>query len=302
MKKPLAANASSSFSCLPDEMVLQILTKLIDLNALCRCKLVSRRFYYLVNHVDAISFTPRIVKPRDSAPSFQCKPIRSAMKSIRMFQQLESLCIQLPVSSKGADHNTYLFKWKVKFGDRVDSFVFLSVNVIYDRNGLCVNGNHQGQEEGIGINLVKLQIAFDCLGDVMTRVMILSDQIVSFPLLETVSISRSGERGPVFLSGAKIDLLRNLLGSLSDSAKHFRRPDFPDRMSWGYFPLLELPVSGYVMKGITLILFERDDLTDKDDSFTNIDLDGFKNKEDVAYSEAVMEILNVHRDSITRLL
>ena len=35
---------SSSFTNLPDEMVLQILRELIDLKTLCVCKLVCKRF------------------------------------------------------------------------------------------------------------------------------------------------------------------------------------------------------------------------------------------------------------------
>ncbi|CAI9277534.1 unnamed protein product [Lactuca saligna] len=51
------ANVSSSFSRLPDEIILQILNKLIDLKTLCFCYLVSKHLSSIVLQIEAISFT-----------------------------------------------------------------------------------------------------------------------------------------------------------------------------------------------------------------------------------------------------
>ncbi|KAI3751656.1 hypothetical protein L2E82_22747 [Cichorium intybus] len=49
--------ASSSITRLADEIILQILNKLLDLKILCVCYLVSKRFPSIVLQVDAVSFT-----------------------------------------------------------------------------------------------------------------------------------------------------------------------------------------------------------------------------------------------------
>ncbi|CAI9277543.1 unnamed protein product [Lactuca saligna] len=51
------ADDSSPLSSLPDEIILQIINKLIDLKTLCFCSLVSRRFSSIVLQVDSVSFT-----------------------------------------------------------------------------------------------------------------------------------------------------------------------------------------------------------------------------------------------------
>ena len=78
-----------------------------------------------------------------------------------------------------------------------------------------------------------------------------------------------------------------------------KRVDFPRRISRCYVPLLELPVSGYVMKGVSLILMLRDDLPDDIDSFMKSD--DVEDNEEAAYTEAIMQILKKHRGEIERL-
>ncbi|XP_071713116.1 uncharacterized protein, partial [Rutidosis leptorrhynchoides] len=67
-----------------------------------------------------------------------------------------------------------------------------------------------------------------------------------------------------------------------------------------------LPVSGYVMKGVTLVLVERDDV--HDESYINVDDDdsdkddGLElDKEAAAYREALIEIFKEQRGSIKGL-
>nr|GEW15668.1 F-box domain, leucine-rich repeat domain, L domain-like protein [Tanacetum cinerariifolium] len=96
----------------------------------------------------------------------------------------------------------------------------------------------------------------------------------------------------------KFRLLRNPLANLP----LFQDVSITDPGLVCYVPLLKLPVSGYVMKGVTLILVERNDLIDDDiDSFMKIDLNDFEDKEEAAYCEAVIEIVKKHRSRIVRL-
>ena len=109
---------SSSFEPLPDDVVLQIFRKLDDLKTLCHCKPVSKRFYRIILQVDTISF---ITKHRNFFSSFL-----SVIRSLKFFGGLKSLCIQVPLSRVDCP----LFKWKVKFRGKLDSFIFLSLNSI----------------------------------------------------------------------------------------------------------------------------------------------------------------------------
>lgn len=52
-----------SLNLFPDDIVLQILKKIVDLKTLCRCKLVTKRVSSLVHLVDTISFTTPLVNP-----------------------------------------------------------------------------------------------------------------------------------------------------------------------------------------------------------------------------------------------
>lgn len=57
---------SSSFSDLPDEIVLQVINKLIDLKTLCHCKLVSTCFHLIILQIDTmISYIGVVFKPND---------------------------------------------------------------------------------------------------------------------------------------------------------------------------------------------------------------------------------------------
>nr|KAJ0215591.1 hypothetical protein LSAT_V11C300146950 [Lactuca sativa] len=60
------ANDSSPISRLPDEIILLILNRLIDLKTLCFCYLVSKRFFSIVLQVDAISFASPVLNPHIS--------------------------------------------------------------------------------------------------------------------------------------------------------------------------------------------------------------------------------------------
>ena len=127
------ADDSSSISCLPDEIVLQILSKLVDFKTLCLCELVSNRFRRIVRQVETISFTS-FTDPFADPPTEELIPTNipaslgsywSAIRCLQNFRRVKSLRIQVPSSF---DNNHLLFKWKIKFGIRVDSFIFLSPN------------------------------------------------------------------------------------------------------------------------------------------------------------------------------
>ncbi|GJU90895.1 F-box domain containing protein [Tanacetum coccineum] len=341
----------SSFSHLPDEIVLQILSKLFDFKTLCVCKLVSPRFNQIVNQVDTISYNvlpvdrsrfdsntsdPTLPKSRfwslinhivlkpihlifstlftpirlpvspsltsvDPVSFYQSESFLSAIKSLHRFTRLKSLRVEVPSSLKDVD-NRCLFKWKMSFVNRIDSYVFLSPNSIFDTKGVYANGNvHDDEErEDMVLSRKKWDIGMDCFQDAVLRRWMLMDYISNFPLLEDVSVDDTNKRGRISVSGVrKIAELRKWLNSLSETT--LNRIDRP-RASVGYVPFLELPVSGYVMRGVFLLLVERDDLPDDNfDRFLDLNLKDSEDKKESAYNEAIMEIFKKHRGNVKRL-
>ncbi|KAK9059106.1 hypothetical protein SSX86_021725 [Deinandra increscens subsp. villosa] len=354
-----AAADSSSLNRLPDEIILQILTKLVDLKTLCFCHLVSRRFSSIVLQVDTVSFIAPLLNPptsdhnTDSDPaatgfpkklfwslingvvlkpihllrrmvvpstrplppiisSFYGDSFRSAVSFLSKFRGVKSLSIELPSSTHRGIDNSCLFKWKVKFGNRIESFLFLSPNSISDTNSsshVKQNNNIENIEEeeeetepSIDSFKQKVHIAFQCLKDVIVRHRMLLYFMKDLPVLEKVCITDSGERGRLSLSGGKLAEVREWIHSAPDNVKpQMNRIEVPVNVSQCYVPVLNMPVSGCVMKGITLVVMRMDDVEGEDDCFTNGE-DGFGDRVELAYSEAVMEILENHKDKMKRLL
>ncbi|GKC02096.1 hypothetical protein Tco_0993706 [Tanacetum coccineum] len=190
------------------------------------------------------------------------------MKSLKTFSALKSLCIEIPSFHKSA-YNCFLFKWRL-LSNTTDSFLFLSPNSVCDTKE-NVQDEEEEEEEYL-LSEMKLLIAMDCLVNALSIRYKMLDYIKCFPLLENVTITDAGERGRVSLSGGNIADREKCLSSINK--------------------IIDL----YMMKGVTLALSEMNDFSD--DSFTNINLNDFEDKEAAAYSEAVMEIFKKNRERI----
>ncbi|PWA39497.1 F-box domain, Leucine-rich repeat domain, L domain-like protein [Artemisia annua] len=137
-------------------------------------------------------------------------------------------------------------------------------------------------------------------------------------LLEEVSIVDSGKRGRFSLDAGKIAEMRNC--PTPPFEKFEQRFMFHINMyrkcrQWSSFPLLELPISGYVMKRVSLICLKLNDVPhDSDNDNYNTmygDEDFFENVvpsatsndfEDVLYCEALDEILKEEKGRIKFLM
>ncbi|KAL4567656.1 hypothetical protein LXL04_023246 [Taraxacum kok-saghyz] len=341
------ADASSSFSRLPDELILQIINRLIDLKTLCFCYLVSKRFSSIVLQVDAVSFTaPLLNSPTSDDNTFgdvdggglprkffrllingvvfkplsllrrmivtQSKPLppiissfygqsfRSAVTFLSKFKGVKSLTVELPSSSHKGIDSSCLFKWKVRFGSRIESFFFLSPDSISETDEFHVN--EIGDEEDINISndlfRQKVHNAFQCLKDVILRHRMLLYIAKDLPMLEEVYITDSGRRGRLSISGAKLaEVKKEWVSSALETVKsEMNRIEIPSSVKHCYIPFLDMPISGYVMKGITLIVMDMNGFQGGigNDGLMNSE-DGLEDKEEAAYTEAVMEILENHK-------
>ncbi|CAI9277542.1 unnamed protein product [Lactuca saligna] len=150
----------------------------------------------------------------------------------------------------------------------------------------------------------KVHIAFQCLKDVILRHRMLLYIIKDLPMLEEASITDSGRRGRLSLSGEKLaEVKKGWVSSAMETVKsEMNRIEVPASVSQCHIPVLDMPISGYVMKGVTLVVMEMNGLHDEKDSLMNSEDDGSEDKEEAAYTEAVMEILEKHKDRMKVLL
>ncbi|XP_023735617.2 F-box protein AUF2 [Lactuca sativa] len=302
------ANDSSPISRLPDEIILLILNRLIDLKTLCFCYLVSKRFSSIVLQVDAISFASLVLNPKISdkntipsrsflrmISSLYGESFLSAYRFLIKFKGVKSLCIELLAPGHRAV-DSRLFKWKVNFTKKIESFIFLWPNSIWDKDGLCVNGNGDEEEslELIGDLFKKKRvISFQCLQDIMALHVMLLYLVNDLPMLEEVSISDLERRGRLSLSGKKLSEVKEWVHSASETV--LNRINVPTILRNCYIPFLKLPVSGYVMKGIYFCVMEMKDMEGGNEFLMSSENGGFEDKEESAYTEAMMEILKKHK-------
>ncbi|KAI3700395.1 hypothetical protein L2E82_45021 [Cichorium intybus] len=121
--------------------------------------------------------------------------------------------------------------------------------------------------------------------------------VKDLPLLEEVSITDSRRSGRLFLNGGKLGEVKEWVSSSAfETVKsEMDRIEVPDTVRECYIPVLELPVSGYVMKGITVVVMAMNvNVFQSGDGSRMISEDSSEDKEEAAYSEAVMEILTKH--------
>ncbi|CAH1412589.1 unnamed protein product [Lactuca virosa] len=288
----ITKDASSPFSRLPDEIILQIVNKLIDLKALCFCYLVSKQLSSIVLQVDAISFASSMIDPNipdkntisDVAPSrprptevssFFGESFLSAKGFLNKFKGVKSLYIELPSVGHRAIDNRCLFKWK---------------------DGFYLNGNGDEEEDvELTSDLIKKKFAISiwCMEDVMAWYIMFLHLLDNLPMLEGVSITDSGRRGRFSLNGEKLSEVKQWwLHPPLEPRKEL--VGIPNMVSKCYIPVLNLPVSGYMMKGIFCALMESKNLDGEIDGLLNSE-DGFDDKEEAAYTEAMKEILEKHR-------
>ncbi|KAG5517434.1 hypothetical protein RHGRI_037993 [Rhododendron griersonianum] len=115
-------------------------------------------------------------------------------------------------------------------------------------------------------------------------------------MLQSITVTDSKNKGvKLCLAGEKLVQCRNTLEvSPTISSQNFGLWALKN-MRGGYVPVLQLPISGYVMKGVTIVDFNMcafDDDTSMLDAFA---------EEKGVFSEAVVQILEKHKGSIKGL-
>ncbi|XP_058199178.1 F-box protein At1g30200-like [Rhododendron vialii] len=321
--------AENQFERLPDDVVVNIFDKLSDIKCLCRCFLVSKRFASLIPLVQTVSIKTNIwhclsISPSESVNprgigflgrfskflinNLVLKPLRylqtftlspssplnvSGLLFFAKLTQIRSLNIE--IHSDFMDENDSFFKWGTNF-PKLDSVTVLyasSISKMMESEQEDVTDNGITQEE---INR-RVLFAVARLKDALLWVGILTYVVQFYPMLERVTISDSMNKGvKLCLGGEKLVECRNSFSvimyvSMLERAKSWTQKN----MKVGYVPVLELPLSGYVMKGLTIMNFRM--CADDNYQAGKAMVDAFAEEQSV-FSEAMVHILENGKDGI----
>lgn len=232
--------------------------------------------------------------------------------------------VELPscVDAVGLDGKRMVLRWTARFGGEMKSCVVLGANSLRRRDGAaaaaaseegCVRESRRRAVEEVEVEPepliaeeeLKLRVVWiiSCLIAASVRHCLLKQIVADHPMLKTVAIVDSDKQGKVGMREEEIAELRRSFESEAADAKAAERSSrVPDlRMKLWYAPELELPESGYVMRGATMVLIapasevgekgkgkakEGGDLADVIESVSFEGADG----EEAAFGEAVREM------------
>ncbi|XP_058198600.1 F-box protein AUF2-like [Rhododendron vialii] len=323
--------AENQFQRLPDDVVVDIFDKLSDIKCLCRCFMVSQRFSSLIPRVQTLSIKTQIwdflslslklsepenpqgngflgkfskflisnlvLKPLRYLPDLTLSPCSrfnlSGVLFFRKLTQIRSLNIEIP--SDFMDENDSFFKWGTNF-PKLDS-----ITVLY---ASCISKIMESEQEDETNNDITLEeidrrlaVACKCVKVALLWVCILSYVVEFYPMLESFTICDSMNKGvKLCLGGEKLVECRNCF-SVNKFVSLMERPNFSRRenMKVGYVSVLELPMSGYVMKGLTIMNFRI--CADDDSEAGKAMVDAFVEEQSV-FSEAMVQIWENRKDGI----
>ncbi|XP_058198592.1 F-box protein At4g18380-like [Rhododendron vialii] len=215
-----------------------------------------------------------------------------------VFQLKQIRSLNLELISDFSDDDDSVFTWGVKFTAEIDSFTFLYAK------SLSRTMNSEAEEdatENIEIAWKEMfhsvKVAKRCAKYAGWWLGVLSHVFAKFPILESVTITDWKNKGvKLCLGGEKLVECRNTLDTKSmispKLADAWWREQGHARVS--YLPVLQLPITGYVMKGVTFVNFKK---SGKDFESNTAMLDAFA-EEQGPFLEALEQILEKHKDSI----
>lgn len=141
----------------------------------------------------------------------------------------------------------------------------------------------------------RVSLAAECLRDVVLWVAILCHVLPSYPMLQSFTITDSKNKGmKICLAGEKLLECRDSFNldkfiSVVKRVKSWTR----ENMKVEYVPVLQLPIAGYVMKGLTIISFRLFAENDSEDGTSMVD--AFAEEHSI-FSEAMVQISENRKD------
>ncbi|XP_058198604.1 F-box protein AUF2-like [Rhododendron vialii] len=282
------------FQRLPDDVVVNIFDKLSDIKWLCRCLVVSNRFSSLIPLIQTVSIKTNVV---------DCLSLSGNVCDLEFFAKLTQIrSLNLDLVSDFDANKDSVFKWGAKFTSDLDSLTFLYAASLSKRMESEEEDEEEEEEaeDDKTENEVtqeeqfrRLYLAMDCVKEGLWWLLILSRGIRNYPMLQSITITDSTNKGVrLYLGGEKLVDCRNAFKN--DIKCPEEAVPRQESIRVGSVPVLQLPMSGYVMKGVTIVHVK---LCRGDDSESDAQLamvDAFAEERGV-FSEAVVQILKSYK-------
>lgn len=221
---------------------------------------------------------------------------------LKNFKEMKSLHLQLPSHGDhelGSSSGASFLKWKAEFGTNLKSCIIVGATS-FETSSFCLQQKQQELEENITLsdNELKLRIIWtiSCLIAASTRHYLLKQILAEhpIPMLEKVVISDANKQGKFCMGKEEIVEMRDsIMNSSEEETSPFplKRSPVPEmKMKLWYLPMVELPESGYVMRGATLVLIRP---VDSMDGSLELEGDHHNHGHGDAFSEAVREMIKV---------
>ncbi|CAK7331168.1 unnamed protein product [Dovyalis caffra] len=322
------------FDRLPDALLLVIFNKVCDARSLTQCISVSKRFASLVFEADTVfvSIPPAKRNSEAEDPSrrnlfkilfskFIAKPLLhfiahrsittdrkivsscSPKEVLKHFKQVKTMHIELPSDSDktGLEGSDSLLKWEARFGSELKSIVIIGATSFQKKiQPLSSDKFSESNGEVLTDNQLKLRVVWTicCLIAASTRHYLLKQLVLKeHHVLENIIASDVCKQGRVFMGKDEIDEMRSSVKSMATTESSSERSRVPDlSMKLWYVPVLDLPETGYIMRGATLVVIRPKD-HGQIGSGSEGGLFGFDGEEceKKAFNEAVREMVKMKK-------
>ncbi|KAL2535834.1 F-box protein [Forsythia ovata] len=217
-------------------------------------------FRTLIKPVLFISQRNKFRKNKDNDEDY-CSyyPPNEVLKS---FEEIRLLHLRLPCrgseklgSKAGKKNNSTFLKWNAEFGSQLHNCVILGAKSWIEK---CENGDSSLESdcESCVINdrELKLRIVWtiSCLMAASARHYLIQEIVKEREMIEKIEVTDESDQGRLCMNKEQIEELRNL--KANDSIFEYRSRVPALRMKMWYVKKLELPESGEVLEGATLVV------------------------------------------------
>ncbi|PIN17413.1 hypothetical protein CDL12_09929 [Handroanthus impetiginosus] len=280
------------FDRLPDEVVRIIFSKLKDARSLCSSMSVCKRFHYIVPQVDDvfISIPQKKESDQETHRGFKNLVLKTLLKPfqfisqmikfksknqendldfysnyvpneiLKSFQGVRSIQLRLPChvyhKSKRGLKNTTFLKWKAEFGRELHSCVILGAKSWPRKRQTEEKIEFNDQESRVmSDEELKLRIVWtiSCLIAASARHYLIKETVKAQKGLQELVVSDESDQGRLCMNREQIEEMRELKEK-SDEMLEYRSRVPALRMKMWYLEKLELPDSGGVMEGATVVV------------------------------------------------
>lgn len=244
--------------------------------------------------------------------------------TLKNFPDVQSINLELPCHGGeiGINKNIPLLKWEAEFGIEMEKCAILGANSIIDRKEKIRSENNENETQNFSDEELKLRIIWiiSCLIASSARHNLMKKMVGQCPKLRKAMISDGGKQGKLCMNEEQIEVLRNSMKiskkeenpSLKLTSESNQESDDHDEsnsmnysgylvMKLWYVKELELPCSGKIMKGATLVMIKpekKGNNEEKENDGLNM-LKAFEG-EDV-FEEAAKELLKRKEKRMYRL-